>query len=161
MSARSNHFDAAGQAHMVDVGDKAVTVREAVARGCIRMSKDAFVSIQAGDAKKGDVIGIARIAGIQAAKKTSDWIPLAHPLALEAVRVEFVFASDQTAIEIEAYVRTSGKTGVEMEAMTAVSAAALTIYDMAKSIDRSMVIESIELLRKSGGKSGVYEAKPR
>ena len=158
---RSNHFDEEGRARMVDVGEKPKTRREAVARGRIRMSIDAFKSIIEGRVEKGDVLGIARIAGIQAAKRTGDWIPLAHPLAIEAVELAFHPQPDEPAIEIEARVRITGKTGVEMEAMVAVSAAALTIYDMAKSIDRAMVIDQVRLIRKSGGKSGTYQAEPR
>ena len=158
---RSNHFDEEGRARMVDVGEKPKTRREAVARGRIRMSIDAFKSITEGRVEKGDVLGIARIAGIQAAKRTGDWIPLAHPLAIEAVELEFHPQPDEPAIEIEARVRITGKTGVEMEAMVAVSAAALTIYDMAKSIDRAMVIDQVRLIMKSGGKSGTYQAEPR
>jgi len=143
---------------MVDVGAKPVTRREAVARGRIRLSPEALQAVVEGSARKGDVLGVARIAGIQAAKRTADWIPLAHPLPLESVEIEFHPEPDGAAIEIEARVRVSAKTGVEMEALVAVSAAALTVYDMCKSIDRGMVIEQIRLLRKSGGKSGLYEA---
>ena len=157
MTAKSTHLDARGNAHMVDVGEKAVTAREAVAGGRIRMSSVALGSILKGESAKGDVLGVARIAGIQAAKRTSEWIPLAHPLALEAVSVEFTPSKNDSAIFIQARVRVSGKTGVEMEALTAVSAAALTIYDMCKSIDRGMVIDQVCLLRKAGGKSGTYQ----
>jgi cyclic pyranopterin phosphate synthase len=154
---RSSHFDEQGAARMVDVGRKAVTVREAVARGRVGLSREAFDAVVAGTAKKGDVLGVARIAAIQAAKRTSEWIPLCHPLALDALEVAFIPDSTGPAFEIEARVRTSARTGVEMEAMVAVSAAALTIYDMCKSIDRGMVIGDVRLIRKSGGKSGVYE----
>jgi cyclic pyranopterin phosphate synthase len=142
---------------MIDVGDKAITRREAVARGRIRLSREAFEAVVRGEAKKGDVLGVARIAGIQAAKRTCEWIPLAHPLPLEGIEVDFVPVAEEPAIEIEARVRVSARTGVEMEALVAVSAAALTIYDMCKSIDRSMQIDAIRLERKSGGKSGLYE----
>ncbi len=142
---------------MVDVGDKEVTAREAVARGRVRLSRAAFRAVVEGSAKKGDVRGVARIAGIQAAKRTSEWIPLAHPLPLDAVEIGFEPDEKLPAIEIEARVRTRARTGVEMEALVAVSAAALTVYDMCKSIDRGMTIEAVRLVRKSGGKSGPYE----
>ena len=158
---RSSHFDEQGAARMVDVGGKAVSVREAVARGRVSLSREAFDVVVAGTAKKGDVLGVARIAAIQTAKRTSEWIPLCHPLALDALEVSFTPDSAAPAISIEARVRTSARTGVEMEAMVAVSAAALTIYDMCKSIDRSMVIGEVRLIRKSGGKSGLYERPPR
>jgi cyclic pyranopterin phosphate synthase len=154
---RSSHFDEQGAARMVDVGGKEVTVREAIARGRIRLSSEAFAAVTEGTAKKGDVLGVARIAAIQAAKRTSEWIPLCHPLALDALEVSFTPEPRGPAIAIEARVRTGGRTGVEMEAMVAVSAAALTIYDMCKSIDRAMVIGDVRLVRKSGGKSGLYE----
>jgi cyclic pyranopterin phosphate synthase len=154
---RSSHFDEKGRARMVDVGEKAVTVREAIARGRVSLSRAAFDAVVAGSVKKGDVLGVARIAAIQAAKRTSDWIPLCHPLALDALEVDFTPEPDGPAIAIEARVRTSARTGVEMEAMVAVSAAALTIYDMCKSIDRAVVIGDVRLARKSGGKSGLYE----
>ncbi len=155
---RSSHFDAAGRARMVDVGDKEVTRREAIAQGKIRMSPAALRSIEEGTVAKGDVLGIARIAGIQAAKRTADWIPLCHPLPLEAIELELRPDSALPGVEIEASVRVTSKTGVEMEALVAVSAAALTVYDMCKSIDRAMVIEEVRLLRKSGGKSGLFVA---
>ncbi len=142
---------------MVDVGAKEVTVREAVARGRVLLSAEAFRAVVEGSARKGDVRGVARIAGIQAAKRTSEWIPLAHPLPLDAVEVEFTPVEELPAIDIEARVRVTARTGVEMEALVAVSAAALTVYDMCKSIDRGMMIEGVRLVRKSGGKSGVYE----
>jgi len=154
---RSSHFDEQGAARMVDVGGKAESVREAVARGLVSLSREAFDAVVAGTAKKGDVLGVARIAAIQAAKRTSDWIPLCHPLALDALEVAFTPDAAGPAISIEARVRTRARTGVEMEAMVAVSAAALTIYDMCKSIDRAMVIGDVCLVRKSGGKSGLYE----
>ncbi|MBW2281218.1 MAG: cyclic pyranopterin monophosphate synthase MoaC [Deltaproteobacteria bacterium] len=151
---RSSHFDESGRARMVDVGDKDVTSREAVAEGRVRMSADALRAVVEGSAKKGDVLGVARLAGIQAAKRTSDWIPLAHPLPLDAIELDLRPADG--CVEIEASVRVRARTGVEMEALVAVSAAALTVYDMLKSIDRAMQIDEIRLLRKSGGKSGVY-----
>ncbi len=158
MSKGSSHFDEAGNARMVDVGDKQPSTREAIARGRVRLSREAFDAIVGGTAKKGDVLGVARIAGIQGAKRAADWIPLAHPLPLESVTLEFTPRSAEPAIEIEARVRVFAKTGVEMEALVAVSAAALTIYDMCKSIDRAMVVEDLRLIRKTGGKSGVFEA---
>ena len=142
---------------MVDVGAKEVTAREAVARGRVLLSPEAFRTVVEGSAKKGDVRGVARIAGIQAAKRTSEWIPLAHPLPLDAVEVEFTPIAELPAIDIEARVRVTARTGVEMEALVAVSAAALTVYDMCKSIDRGMMLEGVRLVRKSGGKSGLYE----
>lgn len=154
---KSTHIDSRGNAHMVDVGEKSVTMREAVAGGRIRMTAAALESILKGESAKGDVLGVARIAAIQAAKRTSEWIPLTHPLALEAVSVDFTPSTEDSAILIQVCVRVSGKTGVEMEALTAVSAAALTIYDMCKSMDRAMVIDQVCLLRKTGGKSGRYE----
>ncbi len=155
--ARSSHIDESGDARMVDIGAKPITQREAVARVRIRLSRDAFQAAHEGSAKKGDVLGVARIAGIQAAKRTAEWIPLAHPLPLETVEIEFHPDEEVPAIEVEARVRVSARTGVEMEALVAVSAVVLTLYDMCKSIDRGMVIEDIRLLRKSGGKSGLYE----
>ncbi len=158
MTRRSSHFDEAGRAHMVDVGGKEPSAREAVARGRVRMSPEAFQAVVEGSAGKGDVLGVARIAGIQAAKRTSEWIPLAHPVPLESVSLDFTPREAEAAIEIEARVRVTARTGVEMEALVAVSAAALTVYDMCKAIDRAMVVEGIRLVRKSGGKSGTYEA---
>ena len=142
---------------MVDVGSKEVTSREAIARGRVRLNDEAFRAVVEGSAEKGDVRGVARIAGIQAAKRTAEWIPLAHPLPLDAVELEFTAVDGPPAIDIEARVRTTARTGVEMEALVAVSAAALTVYDMCKSIDRGMVVEAVRLVRKSGGKSGLYE----
>jgi cyclic pyranopterin phosphate synthase len=146
------HLDESGAAHMVDVSDKADTVREAVAEGRIRMSAEALQAIVEGSAKKGDVLATARIAGIMAAKKTSELIPLCHPLLLSKIAVDFTFESD--GIRATSRVRLTGQTGVEMEAMTAVSVALLTIYDMAKALDKAMTITEIRLLTKSGGKSG-------
>ena len=154
------HFDAQGQAHMVDVAAKAHTHRIAVATGRIEMLPATLALVHSGTAKKGDVLGIARIAGIQAAKKTSDLIPLCHPLALTRVAIDFAAASDHqpgaTGIFCSATVETVGPTGVEMEALTAASVAALTIYDMCKAMDRGMVIRDIHILEKDGGKSGHY-----
>jgi len=155
-SARSTHFDARGRARMVDVGAKPATVREAIARGRIELSAEALEAVVSGSAAKGDVLGVARIAGIQAAKRTSEWIPLCHPLPLDALEIDFAPESTPPAIAIEARARTTAKTGVEMEALVAVSAAALAIYDMCKSIDRGMVIGALRLVRKAGGKSGTY-----
>ena len=156
------HFDAQGQAHMVDVGDKAATRRVAVAGGRIEMQAATLAIIEAGTAKKGDVLGIARIAGIQAAKKTSDLIPLCHPLALTRVAIDFLVekpgASGQPAVACTATAETTGPTGVEMEALAAVQIALLTIYDMCKAVDRGMVITGVRLLEKQGGQSGHYVA---
>jgi cyclic pyranopterin monophosphate synthase len=146
------HLDESGAAHMVDVSAKTDTVREAVAEGRIEMSAEALQAIVDGSAKKGDVLATARIAGIMAAKKTSELIPLCHPLLLSKIAVDFSFEPD--AIRATARVRLTGQTGVEMEAMTAVSVALLTIYDMAKALDKAMTISDIRLLTKSGGKSG-------
>jgi cyclic pyranopterin monophosphate synthase len=152
-----SHFDKKGQAHMVDVGQKEITVREAVARGEIRMQPDTLDLILKGRAKKGDVLGVARIAAIMGAKKTPDLIPLAHPLPLTSVKVEFFPDKEQSLIEIEATVKVSARTGVEMEALTAVACAGLTIYDMCKAVDRGMVISGIRLMEKSGGRSGHFK----
>ncbi len=151
-----NHFDASGQAHMVDVGEKRETQRIAVACGRIRMLPATFALIKTGGAKKGDVLGIARIAAIQGAKRTPDLIPLAHPLIITKVAVEFTLDASAPSIECRATVETIGRTGVEMEALTAVTAGLLTIYDMVKAIDRGMTISDIRLLEKRGGKSGDY-----
>ena len=150
------HLNADGGAHMIDVSAKADTAREAVAEGRISMSAEALASIRAGNMKKGDVLGTARIAGILAAKKTSDLIPLCHPLMLSKISVEFSY--ETSAIRVEARVRLNGPTGVEMEALTAVSVTLLTLYDMAKALDKSMIISDIRLLSKTGGKSGDYRA---
>jgi cyclic pyranopterin phosphate synthase len=152
------HFDAAGEAHMVDVGDKPVTHRVAVAAGRIRMSPLTLDLVRAGTTKKGDVLGVARIAAIQGAKKTSELVPLCHPLPLTRVAVEFALDGATSSIECTARVETRGQTGVEMEALTAVQIGLLTIYDMVKSADRGMVIEDVRLLEKHGGKSGSYVA---
>lgn len=152
------HFDEAGQAHMVDVGAKNETHRIAVATGTIRMKPETLAIIQAGTAKKGDVLGIARIAAIMGAKRTSDLIPLCHPLALTRVAVDFSIDATQSSVTCTAQVETYGKTGVEMEALTAVQIGLLTIYDMCKAIDRGMAIEGIRVLEKHGGKSGEWIA---
>jgi cyclic pyranopterin phosphate synthase len=152
------HFDDQGRAHMVDVSGKAVTDRIAVARGCVVMLPETLALIAAGTAKKGDVLGVARLAGIMAAKKTADLIPLCHPLPITKVALDLTVDDALPGVVIEATVRTSGQTGVEMEALTAVSVAALTIYDMVKAVDRGMRIEGITLILKDGGKSGRYEA---
>jgi len=158
------HFDAQGQAHMVDVATKASTHRRAVAAGRIEMQAPTLELIRSGSAKKGDVLGIARIAGIQAAKKTSDLIPLCHPLALTRVAVEFddLDATPATPCHVRctATVETVGPTGVEMEALTAVQVALLTIYDMCKAVDRGMAMNDVRLLEKHGGKSGSFTAAP-
>jgi cyclic pyranopterin phosphate synthase len=152
------HFDVNGQAHMVNVGDKPNTHRIAIATGKIQMLPETFSMIEAGTHKKGDVLGIARIAGIQASKKTSDLIPLCHPLALTHVNLEFALNKATSSIMCQVKAETTGPTGVEMEALTAVQVALLTIYDMAKAIDRGMVMGDIHLLEKSGGKSGEWKA---
>jgi len=151
-----SHFDAAGNARMVDVGAKDETCREAVAAGTVIMNPETYRMVREGSAAKGDAIGVARIAGIMAAKKVDSLIPLCHPLAIDGIVVEFQFLPDGRSIGVEARVSCSGKTGVEMEALTAVSVAALTLYDMCKSVDKGMVISDIRLLRKSGGKSGIF-----
>jgi cyclic pyranopterin phosphate synthase len=147
------HFDATGQAHMVDVGAKNETHRIAIATGTIRMKPETLAIIQSGTAKKGDVLGIARIAAIMAAKRTSDLIPLCHPLALTRVAVDFTADAEQSSVTCTAQVETFGKTGVEMEALTAVQVGLLTVYDMCKAVDRGMVMTDVRLLEKHGGKS--------
>lgn len=156
--ARLTHFDDGGAAHMVDVSDKAVTDRIAVAEGWVRMSSETLALITEGRAKKGDVLSVARLAAIMAAKRTSDLIPLCHPLPITKVAVDLTADPDRPGVRVEATVKTGGQTGVEMEALTAVSIACLTIYDMVKAVEKSMVIEDIRLLMKDGGKSGRYEA---
>ncbi len=151
------HFDAAGRAHMVNVTDKQDTDRVAVAAGRVVMAAETLSRIEAGLIGKGDVLAVAQVAGIMAAKKTWEIIPMCHPLLLTGVSISFAIDAKASAIDIQAEVKTTGKTGVEMEALTAVSAAALTIYDMCKAIDRGMCVENIRLLRKSGGRSGVFE----
>ncbi len=152
------HFNTAGEAHMVDVGDKPATHRLAKATGTIRMQPDTFALIAEGTAKKGDVIGIARIAAIQATKRTGELIPLCHPLALTHVAADFSLDSASATITLTVMAENTGQTGVEMEALTGVSVGLLTIYDMCKAKDRGMVIENIRLLEKSGGKSGHWVA---
>ncbi len=152
------HFDAAGQAHMVDVGNKQETKRIAVARGSIRMLPDTLALIRGGHAKKGDVIGVARIAAIQGAKRTADLIPLCHPLALTRVAVEFDIDETLPGVHCTAQVETFGRTGVEMEALTAVQTGLLTVYDMCKAVDRGMTITDVKVLEKHGGKSGDWVA---
>ena len=151
------HFDAGGNARMVDVSAKGDTVRRATARGGITLSETAYSMVRAGSMKKGDVLGVARLAGIMAAKKVDQLIPLCHPLAITGVDLDFDFADETHTILIEATVGITGKTGVEMEALTAVSVAALTIYDMCKAVDKGMVISDICLMEKSGGKSGDFK----
>jgi cyclic pyranopterin phosphate synthase len=151
------HFDNSGQAHMVNVGDKPSTHRVAIATGTITMLSETFAMVQSGDHKKGDVLGIARIAGIQASKKTSDLIPLCHPLALTHVSLEFQSSPKTSSITCIVKAETTGPTGVEMEALTAVQVALLTIYDMCKAVDRGMVLGDVKLLEKSGGKSGEWK----
>lgn len=158
MTEDLTHFDSDGRARMVDVGEKHDTARRAIATGRISMRRETGKRILDGQIGKGDVLQVARLAGIMAAKKTSDLIPLCHPLPLNAINIDLKISSDFQSVEIEAECKTSGKTGVEMEALTAVTVAALTIYDMAKAIDREMSIEGIRLLHKSGGKSGTFEA---
>jgi len=156
MAGKLTHLNARGEAHMVDVGAKSATDRTAIATGTVRMLPQTLALIMAGGAKKGDVLATARLAGIMAAKKTSDLIPLCHPLMLNKVAIEIEPVDGEPALRITATVKVSGKTGVEMEALTAVSVAGLTIYDMVKAVDRAMVISGIELVEKSGGKSGAY-----
>ena len=153
------HFDAQGQAHMVDVSDKDVTDRVAVAAAHIKMAQETFDLISEGRAKKGDVLGVARLAGIMGAKKTPDLIPLCHPLPVTKVSVDLTLDPDLPGVQIQATVKTSGQTGVEMEALTAASTAALTVYDMTKAVDKAMEIGGVKVLLKDGGKSGRYEAK--
>jgi cyclic pyranopterin monophosphate synthase len=153
-----SHLDAIGQANMVDVSDKVSTLREAIAQGKVRMSVETFQAIEQGNAPKGDVLGTARLAGIMAAKQTSNLIPLCHPLPLTGVKVFITPEPNLPGYIIQAKVKTKAETGVEMEALTAVTVAALTLYDMAKALDKGIVIESIGLLHKSGGKSGTWSA---
>lgn len=157
-SSPLTHFDAQGQAHMVDVGDKAHTRRVAVAEGRITMEPATLALIESGTAKKGDVLGIARIAGIQGAKRTSDLIPLCHPISLTRVAVAFEIERETHSVRCQVTAECTGQTGVEMEALTAASVALLTIYDMCKAADRGMTISSVRLLEKSGGKSGHFVA---
>lgn len=153
------HFDEAGNAHMVDVSEKAITTRTAIAEGFIKMKRETFDLITEGRAKKGDVIGIARLAGIMGAKRTSDLIPLCHPLPITKVTVDLTPAPELPGLRIEATVKTTGKTGVEMEALTSVTTAALTVYDMVKAAEKTMEITDIRLVMKEGGKSGRFVAE--
>jgi cyclic pyranopterin phosphate synthase len=155
------HFDAEGNARMVDVGSKPDTERVAIAGGQISMSAKAYDMLAAGRIAKGDVLGVARVAGIMAAKKTPELIPLAHPIMINKVEIDFVKIDKDSTVEIVARVSTTGKTGVEMEALTSVSVAALTIYDMCKAVDKGMIIDKIRLLEKTGGKSGHYQIKTK
>jgi len=156
--AELSHFDGAGQAHMVDVSDKAVTDRVAVAEGWVKMLPETLALVQAGTAKKGDVLGIARLAGIMGTKQTASLIPLCHPLPITKVAVDLEPDADLPGVRIRATVKTTGQTGVEMEALTAVSTAALTVYDMLKAAEKSMEIGGLRVVLKDGGKSGRYEA---
>ena len=160
MTTPLTHFDAQGQAHMVDVSAKAETHRVARATGTIRMLPATLALIAAGGAKKGDVIGVARIAAIQAAKRTAELIPLCHPLPITRVAVEFELGHDPACVRCTAQVETFGRTGVEMEALAAVQVGLLTVYDMCKAADRGMVMDGIRLLHKSGGRSGAWSADP-
>lgn len=159
MTQHLTHFDASGQAHMVDVSAKEQTHRRAVAQGFITMQQATFTKLSQGDAKKGDVLGVARLAGIMAAKQTGTLIPLCHPIPLTRVTVDFVTDSANCSVTCTATSETVGRTGVEMEALTAASIALLTIYDMLKAIDRSMVIDGVKLLEKHGGQSGSWVAQ--
>jgi cyclic pyranopterin phosphate synthase len=158
MSSPLTHFDTTGQAHMVDVGAKAETQRVARAEGVIRMLPATFALVAAGGAKKGDVIGVARIAAIQAAKRCADLVPLCHPLPITRVAVEFALEEATSSVRCTAQVETFGRTGVEMEALCAVQVGLLTVYDMCKAVDRGMVIDGVRVLEKRGGKSGDWVA---
>ena len=155
-----NHFNQRGEAHMVDVGDKAVTQRIAVAEGKINMQADTLQRILQGEHKKGDVLGVARVAGVMAAKKTAELVPLCHPLQLTHVDIQLNFEEKEQYVHCVVEVKTAGQTGVEMEALTAVQVTLLTIYDMCKAMDRGMVMSDIRLLSKAGGKSGEWNRKP-
>ncbi|MGZ5038616.1 MAG: cyclic pyranopterin monophosphate synthase MoaC [Usitatibacter sp.] len=158
MTEKLTHFDERGAARMVDVAGKDETHRVAVASGTIRMKPETLALVQAGTAKKGDVLGVARIAAIQAAKRTSELIPLCHPVALSSVAIEFAIDAESSRIECRATVECTARTGVEMEALTAVQVGLLTIYDMCKAVDRGMTMEATRLIEKRGGKSGTYTA---
>ncbi|GFO81925.1 cyclic pyranopterin monophosphate synthase MoaC [Methyloceanibacter sp.] len=158
MSGQLSHLNARGEAHMVDVSDKAVTARSATAEGFVTMSPSTLDMILDGTAPKGDVLATARIAGIMGAKKTSDLIPLCHPLALSKVTVDFTPDRAQSCLRVEATAKVDGKTGVEMEALTAVTVACLTLYDMCKAVDRAMSFSGIRLIEKTGGRSGTFRA---
>jgi len=159
MTDKLSHFDDQGAAHMVDVSDKAVTSRIATAKGRIIMAPETLAMIAKGTAKKGDVLGIARVAGIMAAKKTPDIIPLCHPLPITKVAIDLTVNKAENCVDIEATIKTTGQTGIEMEALTAVSVTALTVYDMVKAVDKAMQISDIRVVLKDGGKSGLYEGK--
>ena len=161
MTGELTHFDAAGQARMVDVSDKETTVRVARAGCCVEMQPETLALIASGGHAKGDVLSIARIAGIMAAKRTAELIPLCHPLPLSSVELALRCDAEHSRVEIEATVKVTHRTGVEMEALTAASVAALTVYDMCKAVDRGMVVSDLRLLHKSGGRSGTYEAAAR
>jgi cyclic pyranopterin phosphate synthase len=156
--ARLTHLDAEGRAAMVDVSDKAETERSATAKGSVLMQPETLALVAGGEMKKGDVLAVARLAGIMAAKRTAELIPLCHPLALTSIKVDLTIDKARSAVDIEATCKLTGRTGVEMEALTAVSVAALTVYDMCKAVDRGMTITDIRLTAKRGGKSGSYEA---
>lgn len=156
--AELTHFDAAGDAHMVDVSGKPVTAREASAAGRVKMAPETLEIVMQGNAKKGDVLGVARLAGIMGAKRTADLIPLCHPLPITKVALDLVADPETSSVVITATIKTTGQTGIEMEALTAVSVAALTVYDMLKAVDRGMQISDIRVTLKDGGKSGRYEA---
>lgn len=151
-----NHFDESGRARMVDVSEKIETKRMAVAAGKVKMNYETLLRVEQGQLEKGDVLGVARVAGIMGSKKTSDLIPMCHPIMINGCNIYFEIDKEESSIKIKAEAKTTGKTGVEMEALTAVSIAALTIYDMCKAIDKKMVIEDIHLVSKSGGKSGEF-----
>ena len=158
--SKLTHFNQAGEAHMVDIGDKNSSVRRAVAGGRIVMQPETLALIEQGGHKKGDVLGVARVAGIMATKRTAELVPMCHPLALTHVAVEFEIDTDGSAVDCTVTAETTGQTGVEMEALTGVQVALLTIYDMCKAVDRGMVIAAVRLLEKSGGKSGHWKATP-
>jgi len=157
--AKLSHFDAKGNAAMVDVSAKDVTLRQATAKGSVTMAPETLRTVMEGTAKKGDVLAVARLAGIMAAKQTAQIIPLCHPLPLSSIEVNLACDAGRNAVDITATCKVEGRTGVEMEAMTAVTVAALTVYDMCKAADRGMVISDIRLTHKSGGKSGIFEAE--
>lgn len=159
--SKLSHIDEKGEARMVDVSDKASTARRAIAEGFIAMQPETLALVETGEAKKGDVIGAARIAGIMGAKRTHELIPLCHPLAITKATINFVLSQSPPGIHVTAEVKVSGQTGVEMEALTAVSVACLTLYDMLKAADKAMVIEGIHLVEKTGGKSGTFKAATR
>jgi cyclic pyranopterin phosphate synthase len=159
MTSKLSHFDDQGAAHMVDISDKAVTSRIATAKGRITMAPETLAMITKGTVKKGDVLGVARVAGIMAVKKTPDLIPLCHPLPITKVAIDLTVNKTKNSVDIEATIKTTGQTGIEMEALTAVSVTALTVYDMVKAVDKAMQISDIRVVLKDGGKSGLYEGK--